>query len=315
MNIRKLFERFPRAEAIARNLYWRISFLQKTTAGVVKDQGTPSAIEAFSEDQLVASLRKLGVTDDDVIVVHSSMKQLAKCGLGPTGIIETLTQVLCPKGTLVCPTFPLYLAEPQGTERLTKDMSNVEFVYNVQKSRPWTGDLGRALMKTPNARRSVHPLNTVVAYGAAVDQIFAKESFDSLDLPCGPNSTWAALAELNAKIIMLGVDMTHSLTMIHVAEDCFEASWPVEGWYRTRNFLVVDHDKEYAVKVRERHPRWALSYAERKLSYDLYTNGIAKRVQVGSLDVTMLESRTLIDFLNSRKKSGYPYYLTWLSRL
>ena len=124
----------------------------------------------------------------------------------------------------------MYVAEPQGTERRTKDMSNVKFAYNVQITRPWTGNLGSALMKTPNARRNVHPLKTVVAYGAAVDRIFAKESIYSLDLPCGPNSTWAALAELNAKIIMLGVDMTQSLTMIHVPEDFYEAEWPVRDW-------------------------------------------------------------------------------------
>ena len=308
-------EHFPRLEALVRNLYWRISFLQKATSGVKKDMGAPSAEGGFTDDKLVETLRQMGVTEDDTIIVHSSMKQLSKCGLGTTEIIELLSQKLCPIGTLVCPTFPLYVAEPQGTERLTKDMSNVEFVYNVQKSRPWTGDLGRALMKTPNAKRSLHPLNTVTAYGAEVDRIFAKESINSLDLPCGPNSAWAALAELNAKIIMLGVDMTHSLTMIHVAEDCYEKEWPMKDWYRRRNFRVVDHDKEYLVKVRERHPKWALSYAERKLSRDLYACGIAKRAQVGSLDVTLLESNALLHFLNSKKKSGYPYYLTWLSRL
>jgi aminoglycoside 3-N-acetyltransferase len=315
MDLKKLFERFPRIEALVRNLYWRVSHLHRVTSGVKKGLDASSAEGMFSSDELVEVLRRMGITEDDVIVVHSSMSQLAKSGLTANGVIELLTRRLCPSGTLICPTFPLYRDEPQGTERLTKDMSNVELVYNVQKTRPWTGELGRMLMKVPGARRSLHPLNTVTAYGTAVDQIFAKESMNSLDLPCGPSSTWAALAELNAKIIMLGVDLTHSLTMIHVAEDCYEAEWPVKDWYRNRVFRVVDHDKEYAVKVRERHPKWALSYAERKLSHDLYSNGIAKRFQIGSLDVTLLESSALIDFLNSRKKLAYPYYLTWLSRL
>jgi len=302
-------------EALFRNLYWRISFLQKAASHLAKGRSKPISEEGFSGDDLVVTLRRMGVNEDDVIIVHSSMKQLAKSGLTPTGIFELLTRKLCSRGTLVCPTFPLYVDEPQGTKRLTKDMSNVEFVYNVQKTRPWTGDLGRALMKTPGARRSLHPLNTVAAYGMAVDQIFARESIDSLDLPCGPNSTWAALSKLNAKIIMLGVDMTHSLTMIHVAEDCYEQDWPIKDWYRPRIFRVVDNAKEYTVRVRERHPKWALSYAERRLSRDLYVRDIAKRVQVGSLDVTVLESKALLDYLNSRKMSGYPYYLTWLSRL
>ena len=289
--------------------------MRRLSSGLKKAMEKPIPEKVILLDELVDGLRRMGVAENDVVIVHSSMSQLVKCGLTANGVIELLTRKLCPIGTIVCPTFPLYRDEPKGTERLTKDMSNVELVYNVQKTRSWTGDLGRMLMKMPGARRSLHPLNTLAAYGAAVEKIFAKESVNSLDLPCGPNSSWAALGELNAKIIMLGVDLTHNLTMIHVAEDCFEADWPVKDWYRNRVFRVVDHDNEYAVKVRERHPKWALSYGERKLSHDLYSSGIAKRFQIGSLDVTILESSALINFLNSRKKLAYPYYLTWLSRL
>lgn len=313
--MKKILEHFPRGEAIVRNVYWRAPILQKLASRAGKGRAAPPVAGGFSNDALIATLKSMGIAENDVVVVHSSMKQLAECGLGPSSIIESFMRQLCPSGTLVCPTFPLYADEPRGKERITKDMSDVEFVYNVQKSRPWTGELGRALMHTPGARRSLHPLNTVTACGAAVDRIFAKESIDSLDLPCGPNSAWAALAELNAKIVMLGVDMTHSLTMIHVAEDCHEAEWPVKDWYRKRVFRVVDNHKESRVAVRERHPRWALAYAERKLSRDLYAHGIAQRTQVGSLDVTVLESRALLGFLDSRKKTGYPYYLTWLARL
>ncbi len=311
----KILERFPHAEAIGRNVYWRSPILQNLFSRMGKGRTAMAINAGFSIDELILTLRNMGVGSSDVVIVHSSMNKLAGCGLGANQIIESFMRQLCPEGTLVCPTFPLYANEPQGKERLTKDMSNVELVYNVQKSRPWTGELGRALMKTPGARRSLHPLNTVAAYGAAMDQIFEKETIGSLDLPCGPDSTWAALAGLNAKIVMLGVDMTHSLTMIHVAEDCHEAQWPVKGWYRKRVFRVIDGGKENRVEVRERHPRWALSYAERKLSRDLYVNGVARQGQVGSLDVTVLESSALLNFLDGRKHSGYPYYLTWLSRL
>ncbi len=315
MSINKILEYLPFAEAIARNLYWRIPIMQKIASRISKTQHATTMKNGFSIDGLIAELKRKGVLDNDVIIVHSNMKALAKSCLGPSEIIESFMQQLCPEGTLVCPTFPLYVKEPRGTERLTRDMSEVELVYNVQKSRPWTGALGQALMKTAGSRRSLHPLNTITAHGKAVNQIFANETIDSLDLPCGPNSTWAALAALNAKIVMLGVDMTHSLTMIHVAEDCYENDWPIKGWYRKRCFRVVDHGNEHRVEVRERHPRWALSYAERKLSRDLYSEGVASRTRVGSLDITILESKSLLDFLNNRKKSGYPYYLTWLSRL
>jgi aminoglycoside 3-N-acetyltransferase len=313
--MKKILEYFPWVEAIGRNIYWRSTILQNLGSRLGKGRTVTEAAAGFSIDELILTLRNMGIAANDVVIVHSSMKELAGCGLGANRIIESFMRQLCPGGTLVCPTFPLYANEPHGKERLTKDMSNVELVYNVQKSRPWTGELGRALMRMPGARRSLHPLNTIAAYGAAVDQIFENEIMGSLDLPCGPDSTWAALAELNAKIVMLGVDLTHSLTMIHVAEDCHETQWPVKGWYRKRVFRIIDGSKENRVEVRERHPRWALSYAERKLSRDLYVSGTARRGKVGNLDVTVLESGSLLRFLDRRKQSGYPYYLTWLSRL
>jgi aminoglycoside 3-N-acetyltransferase len=315
MNIKKIFELLPSAEVFSRNVYWRLAWLQEFVSKATKGKSTSAPKSSFSGTDLLTALRQVGIKEDDVIIVHSNMKELSSSGLNPTEIIHLLTHVLCPKGTLACPTFPLYAKEPQGTAKLTKDLSNQEFVYDVQKTRPWTGELGRALMKTPGARRSIHPLNTITAYGAAVDRIFENETIDTLDLPCGPNSTWASLCQMNAKVIMLGVDLTHSLTMIHVAEDCYESEWPVKGWYRERLFKIKNQGSENLVTVRERHPKWAMSYAERKLSRDLFANGVAQKFSVGSLKVVVVESKNLIEFLRSKKKQAYPYYHTWLSSL
>ena len=257
----------------------------------------------------------MGVTKDDILVVHSSMKELLKCKLAPKDILDLFVTQLLPHGTLVCPTFPLYPREPKGVERLRANTCNVEYSYNVQKSRTWTGDLGRLLMKMPGARRSLHPLNTLTAYGKDVDQIFSKETIHSLDLPCGPDSPWSTLVSLKAKVLMIGVDIAHSLTMIHVAEDCYEESWPINNWYRQRPFHIINNNTEYHVTVRERHPKWSLSYAERKLSRDLITSGLVQQANIGSLTISLIESTSLISYLNARKDSAFPYYLCWLSAL
>lgn len=315
MIIKKIFEQSPLLEVFVRNLYWRLSWLQQLISKTVAGNPSSTAKLSFSGAELLLTLRKMGINDDDIILVHSSMKELAPMGLTSTEIIQLLMNELCPTGTIVCPTFPLYSKEPHGMERMTKDISSQTFDYNVQKTKSWTGELGRALMKVPGARRSIHPLNTITAYGTAVDQIFINESIDKLDLPCGENSTWAMLAKMNTKIIMLGVDLAHSLTMIHVAEDCYESEWPVKNWYRKRLFKIINQANEYLVVVRERHPKWAMSYAERKLSRDLYSKGIAKKSSIGSLEIAVVESTILIEFLNSKKSRAYPYYLTWISNL
>ncbi len=315
MNIKKIFELLPWFEVISRNLFWRFSFFQDLASTLNNSKKKLVKQKFFTGQQLVRTLLNAGINEKDILVVHSSMQALKPMGLIPEEIIELLISQLCPHGTIVCPSFPIYANEFQGKDRVSKDISNLTFVYDVQKTRSWTGDLGRALMKVPGARRSIHPLNTIVAYGKSLNEIFANEEFTNLDLPCGPNSTWASLAGMNAKIIMLGVDLAHSLTMIHVAEDCFESEWPIKKWYRNRHFKILNKDEVRFVTVRERHPKWSMSYAERKLSRDLFKEGIAKKTTVGSLDITIVESKLLLNFLYGKRKKAYPYYLTWLSNI
>ena len=106
--------------------------------------------------------------------------------------------------------------------------------------------------------RSLHPLNTLTALGVSSNDIFYHESINTLDTPCGPLSSWASLARLNSKILMIDVDVAHALTMIHVAEDCYESSWPIPNWYRSRRFNLVNNNIKSSISVRERHPRWAV---------------------------------------------------------
>jgi aminoglycoside 3-N-acetyltransferase len=100
--------------------------------------------------------------------------------------------------------------------------------------------------------------------------------------------------------------------MIHVAEDCYVDTWPIAGWYRDRMFRVVDKTGERNITVRERHPKWAMHYAERTLARDLLRFGIQKCISISGIDVSVVDARNLLDFLNSRKASGYPYYM-WKS--
>ena len=59
----------------------------------------------------------------------------------------------------------------------------------------------------------------MAALGPLAEQII-KNNLDGYEpLPCGVNSSWKFCADNNAKILALGVDMAHSLTMIHVAEE------------------------------------------------------------------------------------------------
>lgn len=320
-----LFSRIPHLEIMARIIYWRYEWFHSFSQRV-KSQKNRHAKPSSTYDQggntaslldVENELRKHGVTTGDILVVHSSMQSLACTGASTGEVIDMLLRVIGESGTLVMPAIPKYkeaAVVASGVARITADLTDEVWTYDVQKTVPWTGALPYKLMKTPGARRGRHPLNTIVAKGFHVNEMFALELNSSHSTPCGPESAWAFCAKHNAKIVALGCDLAHSLTMIHVAEDCHEQDWPVAGWYRERTFLVKDEEVKTKVIVRERHPKWAMHYCERKLDFDLRRNNISKASKIGNITVTSVDSAPLLKFLEDKRSKAYPYYLCWMQK-
>ncbi len=313
----KFFELSPYIEVIIRRIYWGspmlINLISKHNTHS-KGKTTDVITENNAYKNILDYLQKNGVKDGSLLIVHSSAEALKSTGKSPKDLINGLIDLLGPDGTLAMPAFPKYKEEPSGFERINADVSDLVLEYNVEKSIPWTGLLPYKLMKYPGSVRSRHPLNSMVALGPLARPMMEKNLEGERVLPCGVNSSWNFCVENNAKIIALGVDMAHSLTMIHVAEDSYECLWPVVGWYRDRRYTVIDKEFKREVVVRERHPKWAAYYAERTLSKDLKKNKLLASRVIDGILVEVLAAGDLLDFLNARKNTAYPYFMVPLSR-
>lgn len=305
----------PQFEVMIRKAYWtnpslhaaaqRVDALLRRTKRV--DTAESSTVANF--DNVLSTLEQFGVVPGGILVVHSSMGQLKKTGLSAATIIDRLMEFNGSTGTLAMPAIPRYDDEPTGIARITTDISTKVLTYDVKRTMPWTGALPLKLMVRRGSIRSLHPLNSMVAMGANAAEMMEANLDGDRPLPCGKSSSWNYCLENGAKIVFLGVDVAHSITMIHVAEDCYLESWPVANWYRDRVFRVISDKFDKVVTVRERHPRWAMHYAERTLARDLLRLGIQKHTTVDGIDVSVIDAQELLVFLNSRKASGYPYYL------
>lgn len=254
-------------------------------------------------------LGKNGVCEGDILIVHSSMVALKATGLSPLEIIEALHRVVGVTGTIAIPAFPLLRGQPSGAELLLDAAYAVTLTYDVARSPPWTGALAKAAIGIPGSVRSRHPCNSLVAIGAHAEAMMRHNIDDDGCTPCGLGSAWEYCYGKKAKIVALGVDLAHSLTMIHVAEDAFESRWPIKSWYRRRTFNVVDGDFRRTISVRERKHLWSLFYAERAFARDLRVSGIATGTKIGDLDVTFCESDKLVEHMQSQERPEYPYYI------
>jgi aminoglycoside 3-N-acetyltransferase len=318
LNIEKILSLSPWIEVLIKTFYWRVSAVNKLFAARARSQNKVMINlnpPAMSFEIIEQALRDSGVLPGDILIVHSSSVALSRTGLTPMEICQKLIDFLGAEGTLAAPAIPLFREEPTGTARLTDEVCSKRLIYDVKRTPPWTGAIAKALMGMPGALRSRHPLNSMVAIGKHAVFMMEDNIDGNLPTACGMNSSWKYCADRNAKIVFLGVDASHNMTMIHVAEDAWESQWPINGWYRERLFTIRDSGVELNLTVRERCPKWSIYYGERTLQRDLQRFKILKCKDIDGFKFGYCESGRLIDFLNERKNKNYPYWIPfWVAR-
>lgn len=309
--INKIMAFTPHAEMIVRRIY-RNKYLNGLLR-TKKKAKTKVRLKEIDFSKVMDYLHSLGINDGDIVIIHSAFRPLKGAGLSPIQIVDQLIHLVGKEGTLAMPVIRKYPESPPESEALTAEVSNIEFTYNVKESKVWTGIIPKTFMNKKHTSTSRFPLNTLTALGPLAEKMMANNLEGDLPTPNGVNSSWKFCTDHNAWIISIGTDLTHSLTMIHTAEDVKKEKWPVKGWYRKKKFKIIDGDFETEKIVLERHPKWGmLHFGERKLSDDLLKRGVMKSTQIEGVLIESMRSKPLFDFLNSKNDKGYPYF--WLGK-
>lgn len=319
MKIGKLLEQSPAIEIAVRNVYWRTPALAELKKRV--DAFDPRRISArfakkrepapepvTSIERVLPELERWGLRRGDLVVLHSGYRSLRAGRASPDRILDALLEFLGPEGTLALPSIPALEGEPQQHDRMTADVRDLVCSYDPETTPAWTGAVPNAAIKRKGSFRSLHPLNSMVAIGPLAEAMMEGNVDGDRPFACGPTSSWAFCARHGAKVLALGADMAHSLTMIHVAEDLKGEDWPVTDWYRDRRFRIKERGAWREIAVRERHPRWAMYYGERTLSRDLVREGISLSTQVEGVNVEALRGDAMLRYLDSRNHTLYPYF-------
>ncbi len=300
----KILSLSPYLELFIRKIYWNNRvFISKL------NNSKPILNQLTDFDKIKMQLQSFGVKKEDILVFHGSYEALENTGNSPKKIIDELLDLVGDKGTLVMNSSRIFPEEKLQENYLTANYSNQIVNYNVQKSRVWTGVLPFFMLKHKEAKISRFPINPIVAIGYHAGKMIENNTIGNLNSSCGFNSSWKYCADNNAIIVGVGTDLTHSLTIMHVAEETMGSKWPVQDWYRERQFRIIDKDFDEIIKVNERKPKWGtLHFAERTLCKDLINSGILKTITIDGVLVEVINSNELITFLNSKNKNGYPYF-------
>lgn len=208
------------------------------------------AIAASEEPGTVRSLfddlLRLGLGPGDVVIVHSSLSALGWIAGGAQAVNEALLQAVGPEGTIVMPSQTGQLTDPAGWSNPPVPPEWVPIIrehmpafdLHLTPSRQM-GRIVETFLLHPETSRSNHPTVSFAARGPASPEIVG---LHPLTPELGETSPLARLYELDAKVLLLGVDHGNN-TSLHLAE--YRASWPSKATRSTGAPVFVDGERQW----------------------------------------------------------------------
>jgi aminoglycoside 3-N-acetyltransferase len=258
---------------------------------------------AVTRSQLVADLRRLGVQEGGIVMVHTRMSALGWVVGAAETVVHALLDVLGPDGTLMAYASwqeHVYHATDWPAEHREAYLAEPPvFDLAVSEADRENGRLPERVRTWPGAKRSFHPEASVVAIGARAEWLTADHPQDE---GYGAASPFARLCEAGGQVLMLGAPL-ETLTILHHAEGIAR----VPDKRRVTFRVLVAEDGE----VREREytdidtSRGAVPYEQLDLGGEedfhvigtqALAAGIGVRGQVGAADCHLFDAAALTAF-------------------
>ncbi|MBQ8730284.1 MAG: AAC(3) family N-acetyltransferase [Lachnospiraceae bacterium] len=160
----------------------------------------------YRKEDLKAALKAMEIKQNDVLMLHSSMKSIGEVLDGADTVVDAFMEYL-EEGLFLTPT------------HTWKQMSEQYNIFDPATEPACVGIIPNIFMKKEGVVRSLHPTHSVAAYGKnAAEYVKGDDEFNT---PCNPKGCFGRLLDMNAKILLVGV--THARnTFIHAIEEMLD---------------------------------------------------------------------------------------------
>ncbi len=159
---------------------------------------------------------ELEITKGSIVFIHSSVDNL-NIRFDALRVLEILLDTVGEEGTLVFPCWHFtYRAE---------DYLRSGKIFDVRRSPSTLGMLSEMARRYPGAKRSLHPVNSIVAIGKNAAIITGSHHTDIY--PCGEKSPYYLAMQLGGSIVGIGVN-ANFLSFVHCPEDIMKEQFPIK---------------------------------------------------------------------------------------
>ena len=200
-----------------------------------------------SVEDITADLRRMGVADGDLLMVHASLRAIGPVDGGADGVLDALEAAVGVDGTLL---MNLSARDDWGwvndlpeSERgeLLDDAPPFDFL--VTPADPEVGVLAEVFRTRPRTKVSDHPEGRFGASGRLADLLVDDVPWDDY---YGPRSPLERFVQGGGRVLRLGADLG-TLTVLHFAE--YLAPLPMKR--RVRRHRVVTGREHPELRVVE----------------------------------------------------------------
>ena len=171
-----------------------------------------------SVPELIDDLRRMGVGDGDLVMVHASMRAIGPVDDGADGVLDAIAGCIGPDGTILMTLGARddwgWVNERPERERAELLRGSPPFDASTTPADPDVGVLAEVFRTRPGTVVSDHPEGRFGASGTLAHRLVADVPWDHY---YGPGSPLERLVDAGGRILRLGADLD-TLTVLHHAE-------------------------------------------------------------------------------------------------
>ena len=243
-----------------------------------------------SFDELVLNFQKIGLISGDVLLVHSSYKSFGGVEGGPQTVIDAIRSILTDGGTLIVPTFNYDFCDGKS--------------FDIKKTSSKMGIISELVRTDSNSKRTLDPVFSFAILGKHRDYLADLKSEHSF----GPDSIFAKLRELDAKIMIIGLTYNESMTFFHHIEEIQGCDYRYFKEFKgtITNYDDVKQDGKIVLFVRDIER--GVQNAVDKMGSIMEQEGIVKNTIIGESEIKIMNVNEVYKRTTEEMKKN-PYIL------
>lgn len=254
-----------------------------------------------TREDIVASLREVGLRDGDGVFLHSSLSSFGEIRGGSATVLQALDDVLGPEGLIAMPAFPLVGG--------AQEYLSTHPVFDVRNTASTMGSLTERFRTSPGVARSLHPTHSVAARGPGAEELVA--GHEEAETPFGEGTPFARMIERGMVQLWFGVGL-RIFTLYHAFECLRPAGFPIDVFQEKRvDARVIDvegREKTVSTLVHDPVVGGRKDETREAIRTHLLETGVLERATLGRGEVMAARMPELMAELETLLARGITIY-------